>query len=235
MGKRLAPLIVLVVAGLVLPTPVSAVAAPAKPWVEKAQRRLNHLDCGSGPADGKIGEHTRAAVIRFQSRSGLRQTGRLVASVRARLYAEDAPSCVDRPLPARSGKGRRVVISQRQNWVWLVASGGRVIAQSGMVDNTTVLHPTTGRVGSYCGRAARIKRNTDGHGLWLDNFVRFASCGIGFHRIPRHISTGKQIHADWLVGTDLRTSHGCIRTPREFSASVWRFATVGTKVRVIRG
>ncbi len=235
MARRLVPLIFLLVAALAVPVPASWSSPTGKPWIEKAQRRLNHLGCDSGPADGKSGEHTRAAVLRFQSRLGIRQTGRLIQIARKRLYAEDAPSCVDRPVPTRSGKGRRVVISQRQNWVWLVGAGGRVIAQSGMIDNPSVLHPTTGRVGSYCGRASRIKRNTDGHGLWLDNFVRFASCGIGFHRIPRHMSNGRQIHADWLVGTDLRTSHGCIRTPRAFSAQVWRFARVGTRVRVLRG
>ncbi|MGD9958946.1 L,D-transpeptidase family protein [Nocardioides sp.] len=235
MSKRLVPVICLLVLALVMPDPAHAASAPGKPWVEKAQRRLNQLSCDAGPADGKVGEHTRSAVIRFQSRLGLRQTGRLIQIAKVRLYAEDAPTCTDRPIPPRSGKGRRVVISQRQNWVWLVGAGGRAVAQSGMVDNTSVLRPRVGTVGSYCGRAARIKRNTDGHGLWLDNFVRFASCGIGFHRIPRYMSSGRQIHADWLVGTDLRTSHGCIRTPKAFSAKVWRFAHVGTRVHVIRG
>jgi hypothetical protein len=213
---------------------VPAGAAPGRPGVEKAQRRLNQLGCDSGPVDGKPGEHTRAAVIRFQSRSGRRQTGRL-SDIRTRLNAEDAPTCSVRPIPRHSGKGRRVVISQRQNWVWLVDARGRATAQSGMIDNTAVLHRGTHRVGSYCGRSARIRRNTDGHGLWLDNFVRFAPCGIGFHRIPRYRSTSRQIHADWLVGTDLRTSHGCIRTPRAFSARIWQFARIGTRVHVVRG
>ena len=49
--------------------------------------------------------------------------------------------------------------------------------------------------GSYCGRAARIARNQDyGGGLWLEHFVRFAPCGIGFHRIPLRKATGQQIH-----------------------------------------
>lgn len=224
--------VVVAVAGVLSATPADAAG---QAWVQRAQRALNSHDCLAGSADGRIDEQVRSATIRLQSRVGMAQTGRLTKPVLQRLYADDAPSCADRPVPSGSGKGRRIVISQRQNWVWLVDAKGRVLAQSGMVDNTRVLHPRVSTVGSYCGRAARIKRNTDGHGLWLPNFVRFAACGIGFHQIPVRKSNDRQIHADWLVGTDLRTSHGCIRVPRAFSQRVWTFATRGTPVHVVRG
>ena len=78
-------------------------------------------------------------------------------------------------------------------------------------------------MGSYCGRSAKIRRNNDASGrLVLENFTRFAACGIGFHRIPTY-RNGHQIHPDWMVGTNLRESHGCIRLPKAFSAKVWRF------------
>jgi lipoprotein-anchoring transpeptidase ErfK/SrfK len=103
-----------------------------------------------------------------------------------------------------------------------------------MVDNPGVLRPGAHRVGSYCGRAARIKLNSSTSGdVWLDNFVRFAPCGIGFHRIPRSKSTGKQIHADWILGTDMAASHGCIRLSRQLSRTVWDFAARRTPVRVV--
>ena len=39
-------------------------------------------------------------------------------------------------------------------------------------------------VGSYCGRASRIKLNQSTSGnVWLDDFVRFAPCGIGLQRV----------------------------------------------------
>ena len=79
-----------------------------------------------------------------------------------------------------------------------------------MVDNAGELGRGSYRVGSYCGRAARIERNRSGE-VWLDNFVRFAACGFGFHRIPTSMSNGAQIHPDWMLGTNLRESHGCIR------------------------
>ncbi len=81
---------------------------------------------------------------------------------------------------------------------------------------------------------ARIKLNQSTSGtVWLDNFVRFAPCGIGFHRIPRYKSSGKQIHADWVLGTNQAESHGCIRLSRELSAAVWDFTTRRTPVRVL--
>ncbi len=182
-----------------------------------------------------MGEWTRSAVIRFQSRHRLSQTGNLNRATTRKLYDDGAHRCDVRPVPPHSGTGRRIVISQRQNWVWLVASGGRVLHQSGMIDNPRELGTGWKRVGSYCGRSAKIRRNHDASGsLILQNFTRFAACGIGFHRIPTYRS-GNQIHPDWMVGTNLRESHGCIRLPKPFSERLWDFGRIGTRVRVVRG
>ena len=222
---------VLIAGALVyLPTPADAADA----WMVKAQRRLNALHCHAGPADGRVGPHTRSAVVRFQSRHGMAQTGRLTAPVRRRLHRADARRCDLRPVPRHSGAGRRIVLSQPQNWIWLVGPKGAVIAQGGVVDLPSELpkgwHPT----GSYCGRTARIKQNTTTSGeVWLNNFVRFAPCGIGFHQIPTYRSNGRQIHADWYLGTNFTQSHGCIRLSRAMSLRVWNFTTRRTPVRVV--
>ena len=209
-------------------------AAPAQDWVVKAQKRLDALHCSAGPADGEVGPWTRSAVIRFQSREGIRQTGHLDRRTRQALYADDAPRCDVRPVPPASGKGRRIVVSQRQNWVWLVGPKGVTIAQGGIVDNPSVLRRGAYATGSYCGRAARIKLNSSLDGTeWLDDFVRFAPCGIGFHRIPRHKSNGHQIHPDWVLRTDMAASHGCIRLSKSVSRRVWTFTTRRTAVRVV--
>jgi hypothetical protein len=227
-------LLALLLAGFVL-VAASPAPADASPAVERAQRRLNQLGCQSGPADGDMGDWTRSAVLRFQSRHRLAQTGNLNGPTTRRLYSDRARRCDVRPVPARSGSGRRIVISQRQNWVWLVASGGRVLGQSGMIDNPGELGTGWKKVASYCGRSAKIRRNTDASGsLILQNFTRFAACGIGFHRVPMYRS-GSQIHPDWMVGTNLRRSHGCIRLPKPFSARLWDFGRIGTRVRVVRG
>ena len=220
-------------AAVVALTLAPAYAAGPDPAV-KAERRLNALHCDAGRAEGRFDQHTHSAIVRFQSREGIRQSGKFDRRTRKRLYAEDAPRCDVRPVPARSGHGRRIVISQQQNWVWLVGPQGRIVAQGGMVDNTGVLHRGSHATGSYCGRGARIKLNqaTSGN-VWLDNFVRFAPCGIGFHRIPRYKSNGQQIHADWILGTNMSESHGCIRLSRSLSLKVWNFTTRRTPVRVV--
>lgn len=224
--------VVILVAGL-----PAAAAAPGTDRVVQAQKRLNALGCQAGRADGELDRWTRSALVRFQSRHGFAQTGRLDERTTRKLYAEGrwaASRCDRRPVPSHSGTGRRIVISQRQNWVWLVGPAGRVVAEGGMIDNPGVLHRGAHATGSYCGRAARIKLNRASSGaMWLDNFVRFAPCGIGFHRIPRSMASGRQIHADWLLGTNMARSHGCIRLSRQLSGKVWDFTVRRTAVRVV--
>ena len=232
--KRLAALVAVVLTALALVVSAAPAQAAGQAWVEKAQKRLNALHCQAGPADGEFGAWTRSAVIRFQSRHGLAQTGKLSAPVRKRLYDEKAQRCDQRPVPKGSGTGRRLVISQGQNWLWLVGPKGGVIAQGGIIDNPSVLKKGSYRTGSYCGRAARIKKNsTTSDAVWLDNFVRFAPCGVGFHRIPTYKSNGAQMHADWLLGTNMTESHGCIRLTRGLSLKVWSFTTRRTPVHVV--
>jgi hypothetical protein len=126
------------------------------------------------------------------------------------------------------------VLSQAQNWVWLVGPRGGVVAQGGVVDLPSELSKGRHVTGSYCGRSARIKRNTTTSGaVWLNNFVRFAPCGIGFHQIPTWRSNGRQIHPDWYLGTNFTRSHGCIRLSRAMSLRLWNFAVRRTTVRVI--
>jgi hypothetical protein len=223
---------VLLIVGVVLSMTLTALPAQAGAAEERAQRRLNELGCDAGPVDGRIGDWTRAAIVRFQAANGLAQSGRLTARTRTRMYADRQVRCDRRPV-VRSGTGRRIVISQRQNYVWLVRASGRVVAQGGLIDNPGVL--ATGRytVGSKCGRQARIRMNSDYSGrLWLPHFVRFAPCGVGFHRIPLQKSDGRQIHPDWLLGTDFRESSGCIRLSRRLALALWDFGQVGTRVVV---
>lgn len=199
-----------------------------------AQTRLNQLGCTAGPVDGRVGAMTQAATVRFQSANRLYQSGQLAGTTYTRLMAATAKRCDVRPVPGATGGGRRIVISQGQNWVWLIDAWGKVVRQGGIIDNPLYLQPGTYRVGAKCGRAAKIRRNTDGGNLYLNNFVRFAPCGIGFHQIPTYKTSGAQIHADWLLGTNLRVSHGCIRLSKAMSEAVWYFTAGTTKVVVIR-
>jgi peptidoglycan hydrolase-like protein with peptidoglycan-binding domain len=218
---------------MVAGTSLSADALTAA-GIRRAQERLNVLGCNAGPVDGVFGIVTETATIRFQSANGLEQTGRLNLTTRQRLYSARPTHCDARPVP-RSGTGRRIVLSQRQNWLWLVGPAGRILSQGGVVDNPSALARGTYYTGPKCGRAAKIRDNSDYSGdLRLHNFVRFAPCGIGFHQIPMYWSNGGQIHRNFYLGTNLKASHGCIRVSRATSDRIWDFATIGTKVVVVR-
>ncbi|MDF1606287.1 L,D-transpeptidase family protein [Nocardioides sp. YIM 152315] len=227
--NRFVALLAAVACMLVL-APTAAAAAGAGASRFKPERVLNELHCDAGRADRRIDRHTRSAIVRFQSRVGIRQTGVLDERTRRRLREDDAPRCDRRPVPRASGHGRRIVVSQAQNWVWLVDRRGRIVAQGGMVDNAAVLHKGSWGTGSYCGRPARVRLNQSG-AVWMDDFVRFAPCGIGFHRIPRYKSTGRQMHPDWYLGTNLDVSHGCVRLSAALARRVWGW-TAGTYTRV---
>jgi peptidoglycan hydrolase-like protein with peptidoglycan-binding domain len=220
--------VVVAIAGTTLPADALTIAQN-----KAAQTRLNKLGCYAGPVDGKIGQMTQAATIRFQAANKMTQNGSLAGTTYSRLLATSAKRCDVRAVPA-SGGGKRIVISQGQNYLWLIDARGKVVRQGGIIDNPSYLKPGTYSTGSKCGRAARIKRNTDGASLYLNNFVRFAPCGIGFHQIPTYKSNGAQIHADWLLGTNKKASHGCIRVQKSMSDAIWNFTTSSTKVVVVR-
>ncbi|WP_328989342.1 L,D-transpeptidase family protein [Kribbella sp. NBC_01245] len=223
---------------LVAVVAIAGTTLPADAWTvhqnKSAQYRLNQLGCNAGPIDGQIGQMTKAGLVRFQSANKLSQTGTLTTTTFQRLLASTAKRCDLRPVPAGSGSGRRIVISQTQNWIWVIDSRGKLVRNGGIIDNPRYLSPGTYTTGSKCGRAGRIKRNTDGGRLYLNNFVRFAPCGVGMHQIPTYMSSGAQIHADWLLGTNYRESHGCIRLSKGMSDTVWIFTQSTTKVVVIR-
>ncbi|HEY9564247.1 MAG TPA: L,D-transpeptidase family protein [Nocardioides sp.] len=225
--KRALVLTIMLVAGTMAAlVPPSAQAATT---IERAQWHLNKLGCDAGPQDGRLGTWTKAALIRFQSRHGFPQTGKLDTTTRTRLLAGTGRWCDTRAVPWQAGKRRQIVISQSQNWVWITDTRGRVIVQAGMIDNPSVLRKGTYRTGSYCGRAARVKLNRSGS-LWLDNFVRFAPCGVGFHQIPRRMAGGASIHGTNILGTNMSESHGCIRLSRTMSLKVWNFTSGRTTV-----
>jgi peptidoglycan hydrolase-like protein with peptidoglycan-binding domain len=221
--------VTLVATGTALPADALTVTQ-----AKAAQTRLNKLGCTAGPVDGKIGTMTKAATVRFQSANVLSQSGALNSTTYSRLMAATAKRCDVRSVPRRSGSGRRIVISQTQNWVWLIDARGKVVRQGGIIDNPSYLRAGNYTSGAKCGRAARIRKNTDGASLYLNNFVRFAPCGIGFHQIPTYKSNGRQIHADYLLGTNYRASHGCIRVSASMSATIWTFAAGATHVVVMR-
>lgn len=143
--------------------------------------------------------------------------------------AENAPNprTLEPVLPARSGKGKRVVYSEGEQRVWLVRDNGAVLRTylvSGSVyDN---LDPGTYSVYSRSEQAWGI----DDSGT-MKYFVRFTqgdNAAIGFHDIP--IDDGHKLQALSDLGTP--QSHGCIRQKRADAIALWDFAPLGTTVVV---
>jgi len=218
---------------LVLATSTFA-PANASTWFRHTQWRLNNFGCDAGSTTGSPNDHTEAAIIRFQAANWLAQTGTLTDATKAKLLKTTAVHCDKRPVPSRSGTGRRLVISQKQNWIWLVREGGDIAAQGGMIDNPDIVSVGTYYSGSKCGRPAKILHNLSyDHKLTLDYFTRIIACGVGIHRVPKYVGTDTQIHPDWMLGTNMMTSHGCTRVSNETAKHIWYFADPGTKVVVI--
>ena len=216
---------------------VAATLAPAgaSTWFRHTQWRLNNFGCDAGPTTGSPNEHTKAAIIRFQAANWLSQTGTLTDATKAKLLKTTSVHCDKRPVPSKSGTGRRIVISQKQNWIWLVRDGGVIAAQGGMIDNPDIVSVGTYYSGSKCGRPAKIRHNLSyDHKLTLDYFTRIIACGVGIHRVPTYVGTDTQIHPDWMLGTNMMTSHGCTRESNETAKHIWYFADPGTKVVVVR-
>lgn len=131
-------------------------------------------------------------------------------------------------LPAGSGTGRRVVFSESEQRVWLVAAGGEVVrthpASGSVYDN---LFPGTYEVFSRSRHATAFDLAST-----MEYFVRFThgtgGSAIGFHDIP--VSDGQPVQTVGQLGTPL--SHGCIRQERDDAIVLWKFASVGTTVVV---
>jgi hypothetical protein len=224
--------VVALAAMLAVPVGAGGVALAATPAT--TTQVLEGLGCFVGRVAGD-GDRFSAAVVRFQAANRLEQTGKANRKTRARLAGERAKRCDDRAVPERSGEGRRLVLSQRQNWIWLVREDGTVAAQGGIVDNDWLPRKTY-VTGDQCGRPGRARhRSSEDFSLRINYFVRFAECRVGFHEIPVRKSTGQPLHEDFYAGTDLRKSHGCLRVPYPLVRKLWRFTVEPTPVVVIGG
>lgn len=152
--------------------------------------------------------------------------------------AQDVARALDRvkrpvdpvALPEHSGKGRRVVLSQSDQRVWLVKSDGSILRTylvSGSEHNN--LHPGTYQVAAHFRHATAYD-----HASHMQYFVQFArgdNAAIGFHDIPVS-NSGKPLQTKDELGT--RLSSGCIRQYRPNAIALWKFAPVGTTVVVVR-
>jgi lipoprotein-anchoring transpeptidase ErfK/SrfK len=135
------------------------------------------------------------------------------------------------PLPAESGKGKRVVFDITAQQVWLVNADNQVVrtylASGSRYDQ---LDPGTYRVFS----ASRHATSWTGKETmeYMVRFHRGENSNIGFHDIPVDKATGDEVQTLSQLGTPL--SDGCIRQDVEDARALYEFAPAGTTVVVVR-
>lgn len=124
-------------------------------------------------------------------------------------------------LPARSGRGERVVYSVDDDRVWLVGADNRVRRTFKVTPSTVDPLPGTYAVTS------RSSRVTGSDGVPVEHVVRFTSVQgvvIGFSAAVNG-STAKP---------DPKERTGGIRQTRADGDAMWQFATIGEQVVVVR-
>ena len=136
-----------------------------------------------------------------------------------------------RPLPARSGTGRRIVYAETAAHLWVVGDDGAVIRD----------YAVTGRVGRpkpavYHVYSKSTVATNPGEKLRFEYMVRFAvgltGARIGFHTIPRYVD-GLPIQSENQLGRAIG-SGGCVRQTRADAQWLYGWSRVGDAVVVLR-
>jgi hypothetical protein len=161
-------------------------------------------------------------------RAGALRTPRGAAS--AAVVAGGSTAYVPtRPLPARSGAGRRIVYSERAAHLWVVGDDGTVLRD----------YPVTGRVGrpkpgTYHVYSKSTIAINPGQKLRFEYMVRFAvgvtGARIGFHTIPRYYD-GVPIQKESQLGRAIGAG-GCVRQSRADAVWLYGWSRVGDTVVV---
>ncbi len=192
-----------------LPEPPAPRLRPPSAKIRKLQQRL--ADLGyllESHVDGRPGMETTFAVIAFQKWSGLGRDG-VVGPATSRALAT-----AKRPEPIGVGTGTRIeVLLDRQ--LALLIEGTRVMRTVGV---STGKGSNATPPGSFKVFRKEVKSWSYPFQVWLPWASYFVG-GIAFHEYPD-------------VPTQA-ASHGCVRVPQYDAELLYRFAPVGTPVRVI--
>ena len=136
---------------------------------------------------------------------------------------------VERPIPERSGTGRRAVYSIRQQHVWVVDGGEMVIRTfpvSGMKGQ-----PKPGTYSVFSQSLSSFSPELPG--VTFRYMTRFAigrnGGNIGFHEIP--VRNGKPMQTVEELGTF--KGSGCLRSSTADARFMFSWAKPGTKVVVV--
>jgi peptidoglycan hydrolase-like protein with peptidoglycan-binding domain len=192
-----------------LPTSPQPRLRPPSPATRKLQQRL--ADLGFLPAadvDGRAGPETTFAVIGFQKWAGLGRDGVPGPATMRAL------SSAVRPMPIVPGSGQRIeVLLDRQ--LALLEQGSRVVLTVPVSTGKGVNATPPGVFGIF---RKEVKSWSYPFQIWLPWASYFVG-GIAFHEYPDVLTQA--------------ASHGCVRVPQYWSQLLYRFAPIGTQVRVL--
>jgi lipoprotein-anchoring transpeptidase ErfK/SrfK len=196
-------------AGLVLhDAPRAPAAQTSSASVAAIQTRLAGLGyLPAGAVNGSLNERTRQAFLAFQGWEGLERNGVASPATLARLAA------AARPRPLR-GSGSRIEIDLDRQVALLVR--GQTVERA--------IHVSTGASGTPTPagdfQVYRKERNSWSvpYSVWLPWASYFAG-GVALHGYPQV--------------PPYPASHGCVRIPFAEAPTVYAFARLGVRVRVV--
>lgn len=168
--------------------------------------QLGYLPKGS--VTGRYGPETTNAVLAFQGWEGLGRDGVAGPKTYARL------ATAKRPTPL-SGTGKRAEVRLGAQVLLLVNASSQVLRT---IHISSGAPATATPSGSYRVYRKAIRDWSYPFKTWLP-YASYFTGGIAFHEYP-------DVPA-------YPASHGCVRVPRDDAPTVYRFATVGTPVRVV--
>lgn len=146
--------------------------------------------------------------------------------------AEAASPDTGRPLPARSGSGRRIVYQKSTMHLWVVGADGIVLRDYPVTGRPDRPRPGTYRVFSKSASSVSLSEPKVTF-RWMVRFAWGEKARIGFHDIPRWASSGRTIQATRDLGEPIGRG-GCVRQSPENARWLYGWADVGTTVVVLR-
>jgi lipoprotein-anchoring transpeptidase ErfK/SrfK len=150
------------------------------------------------------------------------------------VYSRENP----RPVPEKSGKGRRIVYANMDNWVWIIEEDGTVALSVPVSGKKLVPKPKTYKVFSK----SEFSQSIFFPEIKMKWSTRFAISPngkntIAFHEIPTCAWTGGHCNVKGLMQTEEQLgtfqSGGCIRMAARDAEFLFNWVEMGTKVLVL--
>jgi lipoprotein-anchoring transpeptidase ErfK/SrfK len=150
------------------------------------------------------------------------------------VYSRENP----RPVPEKSGTGRRIVYANMDNWVWIIEEDGTVALSVPVSGRQFVPTPKTYKVFSK----SEFSQSIFFPEIKMKWSTRFAISPngkntIAFHEIPTCAWTGGHCNKKGLMQTEEQLgtfqSGGCIRMASRDAEFLYNWVEMGTKVVVL--